>query len=163
MSPETCLRASGSQKPFDRQHRQHRHCEAPPNAGTGLFLLYDLHAVVSIDPVQLTGVAKTNLIGAGRHFVGEPLNRWASASANAELSITNPISVLSRAERGSKLNDPTNTRERSTANVLACRLDADEPEPERPVQSTRFLEPDDPRLSSNSVIPAARSDLRRLA
>ncbi len=28
---------------------------------------------MSIDPVQPTGVAQTNLIGAGRHVVGEPL------------------------------------------------------------------------------------------
>src|SRR5216684_1406453 len=64
--------APSSQQPLDRQQRQHRHCEAPPDAGTGLFFLHDLLTVVSIDPVQLAGVAKTNLIGAGWHLVGEP-------------------------------------------------------------------------------------------
>ena len=41
--------------------------------------------------------------------------------------MTKPISVLRRAERGSKLNDPTNTRERSTEKVLAWRLDPELP------------------------------------
>src|SRR5438445_7411030 len=42
-----------SEEPLDRQHRQQRHSETPPNAGTGLLMVYDLHAVASIDPVQL--------------------------------------------------------------------------------------------------------------
>lgn len=52
--------------------------------------------------------------------------------------MTTPISVLSRALRGSKLNEPTNTRCLSTIKVLACRL-----VPELPVSprslSLRFL------------------------
>ena len=46
-----------------------------------------------------------------------------SGPASAALSMTKPISVLSFAERGSKLKEPTNTRASSTANVFACRLE----------------------------------------
>ena len=38
-------------------------------------------------------------------------NAAAICSASAALSITRPISVLRLAERGSRLNEPTNTRE----------------------------------------------------
>src|SRR5690606_12390964 len=43
------------------------------------------------------------------------------------LSITKPSSVLRSGERGSKLNEPTDTLERSTAKVLACRLEPELP------------------------------------
>jgi len=49
------------------------------------------------------------------------------ARASAGLSMRKPISVLRRAERGSKLKEPTNTRAPSTAKTLACRLERDEP------------------------------------
>ena len=55
-----------------------------------------------------------------------PDRRTAARRARA-LSITTPISVLSRAERGSKLNEPTKIRLRSTAKVLACRLASELP------------------------------------
>ena len=54
--------------------------------------------------------------------------RSASSWANFGLSITRPISVFSRAERWSKLNEPTKMRLRSTANVFACKA-ADELDP----------------------------------
>src|ERR1051325_5084238 len=50
-----------------------------------------------------------------------------SRFASAGLSTTMPISVLRRAERGSKLNEPTKIRLRSTPNVLACRLASELP------------------------------------
>ena len=54
--------------------------------------------------------------------------RSASTWANFGLSITRPISVFSRAERWSKLNEPTKMRFRSTAKVFACKA-ADELDP----------------------------------
>src|SRR5690625_5540989 len=50
-------------------------------------------------------------------------NNCDTCVANLGLWITKPSSVLSNAERGSKLNDPTNKRLPSTANVFACKLD----------------------------------------
>ena len=41
--------------------------------------------------------------------------------------MTNPISVLSRAERGSKLKEPMKIREPSIENVFACKLEAELP------------------------------------
>ena len=81
---------------------------------------------------------------------------------SAALSMTKPSSVLSFAERGSKLYDPTNTRVPSTANVFACRL---EPElPSRPAWcSPRSAAPmtADVRRNSKSATPASSSALRR--
>lgn len=45
----------------------------------------------------------------------------------AELAIKRPISVFRVVDRGSKLNDPMNILAPSTAKVLACRLDPDDP------------------------------------
>src|SRR6202171_6628625 len=58
------------------------------------------------------------------------LNATSILCANAGLSMTKPISVLSVDERGSHLNEPLKTRELSTENAFAWRL---EPElPSRP-------------------------------
>ena len=62
--------------------------------------------------------------------------RIGSDSARARIADHQPHSVLSRAERGSKLNEPTKMRRPSTASVLACRPE-DEPEPNRS-RSSRF-------------------------
>ena len=50
----------------------------------------------------------------------------ARRCASAGLSITIPSSVFRRADRGSKLNEPTKMRAPSAAYVLACRLARDE-------------------------------------
>ena len=64
---------------------------------------------------------------------------WNAASilcARAGLSMTKPSSVFSFRERGSKLNEPTKKRERSTEKVFACRL-----EPELPSGPARLCRP----------------------
>src|ERR1700682_714606 len=62
------------------------------------------------------------------------LNATSILCANAGLSMTKPISVLSVDERGSKLNEPMKTRELSTVNAFACSL-----EPELPSRPALFL------------------------
>src|SRR5438105_439408 len=86
-------------------------------------------------------------------------NVSALACANAGLSITKPNSVLSRAERGSKLNDPMNTCERSTENVLACRLEV-----ELPITPCSLTDgPEEERLISNNWIPDSSNGRRHFA
>ncbi|MCY1185114.1 hypothetical protein D9M73_258660 [compost metagenome] len=80
--------------------------------------------------------------------------------ARVSLSMTKPSSVLRLAERGSKLNEPTNTRAWSTAKVLACRLD---PElPKGPALGGSGGSPASPRISNNCT-PARSKSSRRLA
>jgi hypothetical protein len=85
-------------------------------------------------------------------------NASAIARDMAGLSMTNPNSVLRCAERGSKLKDPTKTRARSTAMVLACRLDAEL------MASARLFQAGgaDVRFISNNATPAFSSTGRRL-
>ena len=78
----------------------------------------------------------------------------------AGLSMTKPSSVLSRFERGSKLNEPMKTWERSTSNVFACRLEPELPTPGRgagvaPVCAAF--------MTSQSSTPAASIDCRHFA
>src|SRR3546814_18169395 len=51
-------------------------------------------------------------------------NAFETSAASVGLSITKPSSVLRCIERGSKLNEPTNSRWPSTAKVLACSIEA---------------------------------------
>ena len=85
----------------------------------------------------------------------------ATTFASAALSITKPISVFSRAERGSKLKEPTKRRVRSTANVLACRLDDELPI--NPPPDPRGERPLARRFNSYNLMPAASNGFRRLA
>ena len=64
-------------------------------------------------------------------------NALSICRASTGLSMTKPISVLSRTERGSRLNEPTKARSPSTAKVLACRLDAELPN--GPAPASRFV------------------------
>ena len=92
-----------------------------------------LLAVALLDPVEVAVRVEAHLVGVGRDRLAE---RGGDLLGSGGLSITRPSSVFRRAERGSKLNEPMNTRERSTVKVLACRL---EPElPKRPMLSMRM-------------------------
>ena len=63
--------------------------------------------------------ATIDLAGAEIELVSVVAREQRLARAIAALWMTNPISQFSRAERGSKLNEPTKTRSSSMANVLA--------------------------------------------
>src|SRR5262249_19290193 len=78
--------------------------------------------------------------------------------ASVGLSMTRPISVFRRAERGSKLKEPTKMRASSIANVLACRL-ADELCPYKRFVVGAVLAA--VGLSSNRRTPPRRRSTRR--
>ena len=61
----------------------------------------------AFDPLDIAVGGESHLIGHVRHASSNPL---ASRAASAGLSISRPISVFRRAERGSKLNEPTKMR-----------------------------------------------------
>lgn len=77
--------------------------------------------------------------------------------------MTKPISVLSRAERGSKLKEPMKMDEPSIEKVFACKLEAELPLLPSGVRTSRTGRADAARFISNSFTPAASKGLRRLA
>ena len=117
------------------------------------------------DPLPSTARSNAVLRRRQAHLIGAVRNvaREASAMgcASAGMSITKPISVLSWAERGSKLNEPTNSCASSTENVFACRLEpraAEAPPRLPPARASTAA-----RFSSKSATPAASRASRRFA
>src|SRR5437016_5804380 len=72
------------------------------------------------NPIQLSSIRQPHFVSTREEAAAQ---RDFHSCASAELSMTKPISVFSVDERGSKLKEPMKTRELSTENAFACRLD----------------------------------------